>query len=94
MGSSGGYTAAYCNIVLSQSRETIDTIYYPSVPFQKQGVNFAFNDSFSENADVQLLDVLRSKFLVTEHQGLKSFIEVHQQISKPFNVGAGIIEWS
>jgi hypothetical protein len=34
-------TSAYCNIAFSTSGENIDAIYYPSVPFGGQGVNFA-----------------------------------------------------
>jgi hypothetical protein len=39
-------TAAYCNLVLSKKGREIDAIYYPSVPFKSQGVNFAFHEDF------------------------------------------------
>lgn len=87
-------TAAYCNLVLEKKGPEIDAIYYPSVPFQQQGVNFAFHEDFLANMEVYLLDVLRSTFLVFEDEKhLKNFREIDQHLSRPYNEGQGQIEW-
>lgn len=39
-------TTAYCNLALAQTKGQANCIFYPSVPFSGQGVNFAINADF------------------------------------------------
>lgn len=87
-------TSAYCNLVLEHQGKGVDAIYYPSVPFQKQGLNFAFSKGFIEENDVQLIDVMRSKFEVLQKTNEpKGFIEVEQILSQPFDPKTSKIQW-
>lgn len=87
-------TSAYCNSALFEVPFEVDAVYYPSVPFDGQGVNFAFNNRFITEDNIELLDARRDEFLVypIEYEK-KGFKQIGEIISKSIDRKTGIIEW-
>ncbi len=87
-------TSAYCNAALSTTEARIDAICYPSVPFMEQGLNFAFNQSFIEVADIQLELAMRNKFQVgINAEGKFEFTETEDIHPKGIDNIAKTISW-
>jgi len=87
-------TSAYCNIAFSRFDGGIDAIYYPSVPFGGQGVNFAFNNEFIKNGNIELLGALRDELTVyINGEGKKSFRQTDNLETKSINHQRNSIQW-
>lgn len=87
-------TSAYCNIAFSRSDDSIDAIYYPSVPFGGQGVNFAFNNKFIKNENIELLGALRDELTVyINGEGKKSFHQTGNLEAKIVDYATNSIGW-
>lgn len=87
-------TTAYCNLIWAQKGEKIDGIYYPSVPFMSQGVNFAFKKDFIESDSLQLTHVIRNSFKVTaQDNGKHSFTEEKFSEAKKIDIQGSLIYW-
>lgn len=87
-------TSAYCNVAFSRSYGSIDAIYYPSVPFGGQGVNFAFNNKFIKNENIELLGALRDELTVyINGVGKKSFHQTGNLEAKSINHHENSIQW-
>lgn len=87
-------TSAYCNISFSRSAGINDAIYYPSVPYDGQGVNFAFNNIFLENENIELIGVMRDELTVyVNSKGEKSFYQSGNIEAKAINSAENSIEW-
>ncbi|MES2872675.1 MAG: hypothetical protein V4708_03065 [Bacteroidota bacterium] len=87
-------TSAYCNIAFSRSADNIDAIYYPSVPFNGQGVNFAFNNKFITKENIELVGALKDELTVyTNDAGKKSFHQTEVLEAKAVDYATGLINW-
>lgn len=86
-------TSAYCNIAMSRS-DNIDAVYYPSVPFGGQGVNFAFNHAFFNKENLEILGALRDELSVYMNEvGKKSFRQTECVVAEGVNSPTGLINW-
>jgi hypothetical protein len=61
-------TTAYSNVSLMHADAQANGIYYPSVPYKFQGVNFTLNESFA-TSNLELVKALRNKFKLTQKDG-------------------------
>lgn len=87
-------TCAYCNIALAGVPYSVDAIYYPSVPFEGNGINFAFNNNFINENNIELLSALRDEFVVYLNDALiKSFHQTNFINANSVNDVAGTITW-
>lgn len=86
-------TSAYCNVAMSRS-DNIDAIYYPSVPFGGQGVNFAFNNTFIKKENIEMSGALRDELTVYINKiGKKSFRQTECIMANGVNSITGLINW-
>jgi len=87
-------TTAYTNLALSVPNLPVPSIYYPSVPFKEQGTNFAFNDEFIKNADLELSSVLRDTFEINLNaEGQKFFIQIDSRETGNIDITNKLIHW-
>ncbi len=87
-------TTAYCNLALSHSDGQANGIYYPSVPFGGQGVNFAINSDFVTFENLELTDIIRNEMSITENEnGKHSFTETAILEATKFDLNNNLIEW-
>ncbi|MGE8424606.1 MAG: hypothetical protein ACN6PI_17340 [Sphingobacterium siyangense] len=86
-------TAAYSNLAMSQM-EDIAAICYPSVPFQQQGLNFAFNKTFVKGGKIELVSAARDKFIVVHNEhGIKSLKQLETHPASQIDGVSGVINW-
>lgn len=87
-------TTAYCNLALSHSDGQANGIYYPSVPFAGQGVNFAINSDFATFDNLELTHIIRNEMSITENENKKhSFTETAISQATKFDTTNNLIEW-
>lgn len=87
-------TTAYCNLALSHSDGQANGIYYPSVPFAGQGVNFAINSDFATFDNLDLTHIIRNEMSITENENKKqSFTETAISQATKFDTEYNLIEW-
>jgi hypothetical protein len=87
-------TSSYCNVAISRLPFIVDAIYYPSVPFGGQGVNFAFNSKFILKDNIELLGALRDELTVyINPEGKKSFHQTGNQEAQSVDNIQGTINW-
>jgi len=87
-------TTAYCNLALSHSGGKANGIYYPSVPFSGQGVNFAINSDFATFDNLELTHVIRNEMSITENENKKhSFTETAISEASKIDTKNNLIEW-
>jgi len=68
-------TSAYCNLALAENGEA-NSIYYPSVSFGGQGVNFAINADFIKLENIELRHAMCTEMTISEIENKKhSFTE-------------------
>lgn len=85
-------TSAYCNSTLFETPFEVDAIYYPSVPFGGEGVNFAFNNRFINDQNIELLGALRDEFVIYPIEGdKKGFHQIDYREAR--EVSTGTIKW-
>lgn len=84
-------TSAYCNLAFSKTNE-IDAIFYPSVPFQGSGVNFAITPNY-DLSNLELDLVVRNKFEIDNSNPLPSFTEVELIKAKSIDKTQNLIVW-
>jgi len=65
-------TAAYCDLSFGNN-QNIDAIYYPSVPYDGQGVNFAFHEDYDFKNKMILEIVARDTFKILNTTPLPTF---------------------
>lgn len=86
-------TSAYCNLAMSLVPH-IDAIYYPSVPFEENGVNFAFKKSFVQSHFIELTGASRQEVEVyLSDNGAKSIREVNRIEAMEVDLPSGTIYW-
>jgi hypothetical protein len=87
-------TSAYCNVSLYLAGDKASGVYYPSVPFKEQGVNFCINRQFVTNENLQLISVARNVFTVEGNEiGKFNFLETEFRQSKKVSLLGGTIKW-
>ena len=87
-------TTAYCNLALTHSMSKADGIYYPSVPFSGQGVNFAINADFVTLENIELTNVIRNEMSISENENKKhSFTETAISEATKFDTTNNLIIW-
>jgi hypothetical protein len=87
-------TSAYCNLALAKSEEKCSCIYYPSVPYQGEGVNFCISPSFIKYDNIELTHVIRNEFVVYENEiGKHGFRETELVEAKEINYLENKIIW-
>jgi len=86
-------TAAFSNISLMHPDGGIHGIYYPSVPYEYQGINYAISESFATN-NLKLISALRNKFSVTiNEKGKHHFQEIEKIEAKRIDLDNDLILW-
>lgn len=87
-------TTAYCNLALTHAEGFADSIYYPSVPFGGQGVNFAINSEFVKSDNLELTHIIRNEMSITETEDkTHSFTETAIWETTKFDITKNIVEW-
>jgi hypothetical protein len=87
-------TTAYCNLALLHSQGQANAIYYPSIPFGEQGVNFAINSDFATFDNLELTHIIRNEMSITENEnGKHSFTETAISQATNFDTTDNLIEW-
>lgn len=66
-------TSAYCNFAFNQTKETIDAILYPSVPYDGKGINIAIKASYPFEKNMKLILVARDTFKRIDKDPLPTF---------------------
>jgi len=87
-------TSAYCNLALSHSSNSANGIFYPSIPYQGQGLNLALNADFVTSDNIELNSILRNEFTVYENENKKiSFAETGKLKAINFDTTKNLIVW-
>lgn len=66
-------TSAYCNFSFNMTKDTIDAILYPSVPYDGKGVNLAIKATYDFDKNMKLILVARDTFRRIESDPLPTF---------------------
>ena len=87
-------TTGYANIALAHYESKAYGVYYPSVPYLHQGVNFAINGTFAkENLD--LISALRNKFtIILNEVGKPVFRETDKKEAIKIDNTNNTIKWN
>ena len=87
-------TTAYCNVALALSEGKVDGIYYPSVPFGEQGINFAINSDYILGNNLELTHILRNELTVSKNEnGKHGFTETGKVEASGFDIENNLISW-
>lgn len=87
-------TTAYSNIVLMQTSLGLNAIYYPSVPLNGQGINFAINSEFVNYENLEPLAFFRTEFTIEEIENKKyNFKDAGMIYTDKINVSQNRIIW-
>jgi hypothetical protein len=87
-------TTAYCNVALAHSEGKVDGIYYPSVPFGGQGINFAINSDYVLGNNLELTNILRNELTVSKNEnGKHGFTETGKVEASGFDIKNNSISW-
>lgn len=87
-------TSAYCNIALMQANGQANAIYYPSVPFQGNGINLCISKDYFKPDNLELKLAVRNEFTITENeQGKHSFTESGKIETKNIRIKENQIIW-
>lgn len=87
-------TTAYCNLALTKTDGQTNCIFYPSVPFAGQGVNFAINSDFIKEENIELQHVMCNEMAIEQNENNKhSFIENNSWTTSNINVQNNKISW-
>jgi hypothetical protein len=87
-------TSAYCNVAFMRTNGDANAIYYPSVPFQGNGTNLCINKDFFIPENIELKQVLRNEFSITENEkGKHSFTEAGKVETSDIDLKNNRINW-
>lgn len=80
-------TSSYCNLAFNQTKDVIDAILYPSVPYDGQGINLAIKENYPFKQNMKLILVARDTFERIDKEPLPTFQEVdfHQAAELDYN---------
>jgi hypothetical protein len=86
-------TTAYINLAKIHVGDDLAGVYYPSVPYRGNGVNFAFSPRIIENNGLTLVSALKSSFVTkVQDNGKLEFIE--EANMEATRIENGNIDWS
>jgi len=87
-------TTGYANLALAHNDSKAYGVYYPSVPYLHQGVNFAINGSFAKE-NLELTSALRNKFtIILNDDGKPVFRETDKTEAIKIDTLENTIEWN
>ena len=87
-------TTAYSNIALMYFDNDTHGIYYPSVPFKGEGVNFAINTEYATHNSLELMRVIRNEITVEiGDDTLYNFKETGISEASYINIEKNVIVW-
>ncbi len=86
-------TSAYSNLAFVKAAGDLDAVYYPSVPFQGQGVNFAINANFDFTTNFDPILVARNSFVVRNINPVPDFLETNLIQAQSITTQTGAINW-
>lgn len=86
-------TSAYCNFAFNQTKDNIDAILYPSVPYDGKGTNIAIKATYPFEKNMKLILVARDTFERTEENGLASFNQADFYQAQSIDYSKRIIIW-
>jgi len=66
-------TSCYCHLAFGQTKNPIDAILYPSVPFGGKGINIAIKSGYPFNENMKLILVARDSFRRIDSRPLPTF---------------------
>lgn len=87
-------TTAYSNLAFTEAYDKANCIQYPSVPFHGQGINLAIKDSFINENNMELEQVMCSEFTIYETpDNFRNFIQSNAWFAKEVNSELNTIKW-
>lgn len=87
-------TTAFCNLSLIHSKDNVNGICYPSVPFCEQGINLSINSNFITFENIELTQVIRNELTVCENEnGNLSFRESGKIEASKIDIENNTILW-
>lgn len=86
-------TSAYCGLAFVKAAGNLDAVFYPSVPYAGEGVNFAFNANFDFSNHFDPVLVARNTFVITETQPQPVFTESNLIKATKIDLANGGISW-
>jgi hypothetical protein len=86
-------TSAYCNLGFIKAAGKMDAVFYPSVPFQGQGVNFAFRGDFDFKSRFKPVLVAKNSFAVEAVVPNPGFKEIALIQTTDIDLNTGKINW-
>lgn len=88
-------TSSYCNVALMHAIGEADGIYYPSVPFQGNGVNICINKNFCKPENIELKSAARNEFTITENEQKQyTFTETSKIEANRIDLQNDLIVWN
>lgn len=86
-------TSAYCSLAFTKANGNLDAIFYPSVPFRGEGVNFAISGNFDFNSNFDPVLVARNMFTITDFKPEPVFTETQFIQANFINLANKTIWW-
>ena len=87
-------TTAYCNLALAEANGRANCIFYPSVPFAGQGVNFAINSDFIKLENIELQQAMCNEMTFSENENKEHiYTESNSWTAKQIVFDNDKIEW-
>ena len=86
-------TSAYCSLAFTKAEGNLDAIFYPSVPFRGEGVNFAISGNFDFRHSFDPVLVARNKFVITDFKPEPVFTEAELIQAKSIDITSSLITW-
>lgn len=88
-------TSSYCNVALMHTNGQADAIYYPSVPFEGNGINLCFSLKFFTGDNLVLKSAIRYEFFINENENKRlAFVESGKILSKEIRLEEDLIIWN
>ena len=85
-------TAAYSNLAFDLP-EKVDAIFYPSVPYEGNGINFAIRHDYPFKENMELTNVARNRFEQLEEDGFPLLREVPPAKHAKLNTADSTLQW-
>ncbi len=86
-------TSAYSALAFTKAEGNLDAIFYPSVPFRGEGVNFAISANFDFSKNLEPVLIARNKFVITDFVPEPVFTEADLIQAKSIDLANNTIHW-
>ena len=86
-------TSAYCNFAFNQTKDAIDAILYPSVPYDGKGVNLAIKTNYPFDKNMKLVLVARDTFRRIDNEPMPTFQQADFHQAKGLDYDKKKILW-